>query len=151
MRTVLRKLTGAGYVETNALGCHMTASGKRSYSSISRMISPPVPLHGSKLTVGESQVAILVRSLKNSLASGIEQRDSAIRIGAAGATTYVIKAGKFSIPGGSNDCEKDFPSKSWSILRAELNPKDSEVVILCGAGDETTAKLGALSAALTLL
>ena len=83
--------------------------------------------------------------------SGIEQRDSAIRLNAAGATTYVIRAGKIAIPGGSTDCEKDFPSRVWSTLRAELRPKDGDAVIVCGARDETTAKLGALSAAVALL
>jgi hypothetical protein len=151
IRTVLRKLTQAGYVEIDATGCHLTGSGRRLYQSITKSISPLVPVHDSKLAVGESQIAVLVRSSDRSVASGLEQRDSAIRVGATGATTYVIKGGKFAIPGGSSDCERDFPSKLWSFLRFELKPRDRDVVILCGAKDETTAKLGALSAALTLL
>ena len=110
-----------------------------------------VSLPGSTLTVGRFQVAVAARSSAPSVASGLEQRDSAIRMGAAGATTYVIKEGKFAVPGGSPDCERDFPSETWRKLRAELKPKDGDAVILCGAQDETTAKLGALSAALTLL
>ena len=83
--------------------------------------------------------------------TGLEQRDSVIRLNALGATTFVIKDGRFTVPGGSSDAEKEFPSKVWSVLRERLDPKNGDAVVVCGAKDETTAKLGALSAALTLL
>ena len=83
--------------------------------------------------------------------SGLEQRDSVIRLNALGATTFVVKDGKFTVPGGSSDSEKEFPSKVWTTLKERLGPKDGDAVVVCGAKDETTAKLGALSAALTLL
>ena len=105
----------------------------------------------STLTVGPSQIAVLVRSSAADVGTGIPQRDSAVFAGANGATTYTMKGGKFSIPGGSNDCEEDYRSPAWSTLRNELGPKNGDVVIVCGAAEETTAKIGALSAALTLL
>ncbi len=151
VRTVLKKFRQKGYVATDTLGCHLTDSGRGMYQSIMKKFTPLVPLHSSQLTVGSSQIAILVRSSAGSVESGIEQRDSAIRVGATGATTYIIRGRRFAIPRGSFDCEKDFPSKAWSILRSELKPKNGDAIILCGAQDETTAKLGALSAALTLL
>jgi len=101
--------------------------------------------------VGKSQVGVLVRSKGASITNGIYQRDSSIRVGATGATSYVIKGNKFTIPGGSSDCEKDFPSRAWPTLREKLKPKNDDAVIVCGARDETTARLGALAAALTLL
>lgn len=81
---------------------------------------------------------------------GLEQRDSAVRAGAAGATTYVMKGGKFTMPAGSLDCEKEFPSPAWENLRTRLKPRKGDSVILCGSDDETSATLGALSVALTL-
>lgn len=151
IRTVLRKLTAAGWVEADAQGCHLTGPGRRLHASILRSVSSIVPVRDSKLAVGESQVAVLVRSPDSSVANGLEQRDSAIRIGASGATTYLIRAGKFAMPGGSSDCERDYPSPVWSLLRSRLEAAEGDVVILCGARRETTAKLGALAAALTLL
>jgi hypothetical protein len=151
IRTVLKKFRQGRYVTTDAVGCHLTASGKELYESISRKLTPVIPLQSSMFAVGNSQVAVLVRSAANSVGSGIDQRDSAVRVGAAGTTTYVIRSNKFGVPGGSSDCEKDFPGKLWSSLRDGLKPKDGDAVILCGARDETTAKLGALSAALTLI
>jgi hypothetical protein len=150
MRTVLRRLGRAGYLRVDRSGCHLTSSGQRLFQTISRRIGSRVALGSTALTVGKSQVAIIVRTPKP-VGKGIEQRDSAIKAGASGATTYLIRAGKFTIPGGSSDCEKDYPSQAWSMLREKLKPKSGDAVIVCGAPEERMAELGALSAALTLL
>ncbi len=151
IRTVLKKFRQMRYVVADTTGCHLTDSGRELYQAISRKITSVLPLQASTLVVGPSQVAVLVRDGARSVLSGIEQRDSAVRSGATGATTYVIRSGKFAIPGGSEDCEREFPAKAWSTLRDELKPKNGDAVILCGAHNEGTARLGALSAALTLL
>ena len=101
--------------------------------------------------MGDYQAALALRGAAGRVQSGIEQRDSAIRIGASGATTFIIRSGKFTIPGGSLNCERDFPSPTWSVLKGELNPKDNDVVILCGAQDDVSSRLGALAAASTLV
>lgn len=151
IRTVLKKLQQEGLIATNTLGCHLTPQGSQAYRSILGRISPMFPVEGASLTLGGSQVAVMVRSSASEVGSGIDQRDSAIRIGALGATTYAIKSNRFSVPGGSDDCEKDFPSKAWHKLREQFRPKNGDVIIVSGARGETTAKLGALAAALTLL
>lgn len=151
VRTVIKRLREDGYIEANASGCFLTKPGERVYGALRRRVSPLVLLGGSKLTVGAFQAGLAVRGGGAAIRSGLEQRDSAIKLGAAGATTYVIRGRKFTIPGGSPDCEKDFPSGAWQRLRDALEPRDGDAVILCGAREETTARLGALSAAVTIL
>ncbi|HEV2225356.1 MAG TPA: DUF4443 domain-containing protein [Nitrososphaerales archaeon] len=151
VRTVIKKLKEDGYAGTTTSGCYLTASGKRVFRSTQERFSPIVSLDGSKLTVGDSQVGVAVRGAARNLKAGLEQRDAAVKVGATGASTYIFKSGKFAIPGGSSDCEKDFPSKVWSMLREKLSPKNGDAVVLCGSRDETTAKLGALSAGLSLV
>lgn len=150
-RTILKKLREDGYAEANASGCYLTKQGTRVYEGLRARLSSPALVEGSKLTVGEFQVGLDVRGGGKAVQSGLEQRDSAVRLNAAGATTFVIRDGKFAIPGGSPDCEKDFPGRVWYNLREKLKPKNGDAVVLCGAKNETTAKLGALAAALTLL
>jgi hypothetical protein len=150
-RTILRKLKESGYVDTIRSGCYLTRSGKSLAKSIRLTLSDVVSIPKSDLTMGDNQAALVLRYAGPKVHSGIEQRDSAIRIGASGATTYVMKSGRFTIPGGSSNCEKDFPSEVWSYLTRELRPKNEDAVILCGAGDEVSARLGALAAAITLL
>ena len=151
VRTILKKLRGAGLVEVDPAGIRLTEEGGRAHRSILKALSVPVTLHGSTLAVGKWQAGTLVRSAGSSITTGIQQRDASIRLGAEGATSYAYSDGRFTVPGGSSDCEKDFPGRTWSSLRAELSPRNGDAIIVCGARDETTAKLGALSAALTLL
>ncbi len=150
-RTVLKKLKEGGYVDVIRSGCYLTRSGKTLSKSIHSSISELVDLPPSGLTVGGHQAALLIPGAGRKVHSGIEQRDSAIRIGASGATTYVLRNTKFTIPGGSSNCEKEFPSPAWSQLRRDLKPGNGDAVVLCGADDEVSARLGALAAAITLL
>jgi hypothetical protein len=151
VRTVLKKLREEGYAEVIASGSRLTASGRVVYSRLRKKLSSIVMLDGSQLTVGKRQSAVGVRGGAGRVQSGIQQRDSAIMVGAAGATTYAIRHAKFTIPGGSADCERDFPSPVWRVLKKEIAPRDGDAVVLSGADDDLKAKLGALSAALTLL
>lgn len=151
IRTVLKRLREDGYVEADTRGCHLTAAGEKTYGYLRRRLTPFVDLSGSSLTIGRAQMAVCAKGRAGAVKTGIEQRDSAIRVGASGATTYVYSHNRFAIPGGSQDCEKDFPGGAWALLRRELAPTNSDVVILCGARDATHAKLGALAAVATLL
>ena len=150
-RTVIKKLRDSGYIGVNASGAYLTKKGKRLHALLRSRLLPPVQLEGSRLTVGDAQAAVRLRRSGGRLGNGIAQRDSAILVGAMGATTYSIRGLKFTIPGGSSDCEKDYPSGVWKLLRKGLEPRDGDVVIVCGADGVLSAKLGALSAALTLL
>lgn len=150
-RTVLARLKRKGYVSVIRSGCFLTRSGKKVADSIDSTLSGIVPVSSSELTVGDYQAALALRGAGVRVHSGIEQRDSAIRVGASAATTYVIRSGRFTIPGGSANCERDFPSPAWSALRRGLGPKNNDAVILCGGHTEVSAQLGALAAAVTLL
>jgi predicted transcriptional regulator len=150
IRTILKSLRREGYLLSDAYGCHLTESGKQLYAKVTRKLAGPIALGNSTLTVGTFQSAILIRSSEG-VGIGIEQRDSAVREGADGATTFIVKHGKFTIPGGSIDCEKDYPGPAWLTLRKELKPSNGDAVIVSGAYNEATAKLGGLAAAITLL
>lgn len=151
VRTVLKKLREDGYVDVNASGCSLTRPGRKLYAGIRQKIAGIVLLERSPLTVGSKQAAVEVKGGAPMVRGGIEQRDSAIKVGASGATTYVIKGSKFTIPGGSLDCERDFPSPVWRKLRRELHPEDGDALVLSGSDDQMESKLGALAAALTLV
>jgi len=148
-RTILKKLRDAGYVDAVRAGCYLTKSGSRVAASL-RITMSLVDVPRSDLSMGRCQTALILRGAGMKVKSGLEQRDSAIKIGASGATTYLMKSGRFTIPGGSGDCEKDYPSTAWTTLRKELTPRNGDAVVLCGAEGEVSARLGAIAAALTL-
>jgi DNA-binding MarR family transcriptional regulator len=151
VRTVIKWLKEDGYITVEPSGCQLTVKGKQAYSELKRVMPKTLELSRTGLTVGREQVAILVKKKANRVKSGLEQRDSSIKAGAAGATTYVIKNSKFQVPGSSADSEKDYPSGAWVKLRSELQPEDGDVVIVCGSDDRHASFVGAISAALTLL
>lgn len=151
VRTVLKRLRDFGYAEAEASGCSLTKSGRTVHAKLRERLSTTVPLGQTGLTVGDEQAAIRVSGGARRLQSGIEQRDSAIMVGASGATTYAIEGHRFTVPMGSSDCEADFPSPVWERLKRELSPREGDVIVLCGADDAMKAGIGALSAALTLL
>jgi biotin operon repressor len=150
IRTILKRLREEGYVVTGVGGGELTDRGRKLHNTLRNTLSSFIKAGESQMTLGRIQVAVAVRGVSAKVRNGIEQRDSAIKVGASGATTYAIAGGKFSIPGGSTDCEKDFPDESWFMLRKGLTPKNGDAVIVCGADEEMTADLGALAAAITL-
>jgi hypothetical protein len=151
IRTVIKRLREEGLATVAPSGCRLTPSGKRVFSALADKLSAVVGVRSSDLTMGAHQVAVVVRKGGAKVTSGIEQRDSAIKVGAAGATTYIIRNGKFTIPSGSSDCERDYPSGVWDVLRKRLEPGESDALILCGAALPILANLGATAAATTLL
>jgi len=151
IRTILKRLRDDGYMEVNASGCSLTKDGLAAYRALRKLIPGRLRLDSTTLTVGRKQVALLVRGGGGRVGNGIPQRDAAIKVGASGATTYLLRDSRFQIPGDSSDCEKDFPSPVWKKLRRELGPTDGDAIIVCGAEEELLSEIGALSAAITLL
>ncbi len=151
IRTIIKKLKHEGHVRTGASGCSLTKKGAGLFRQLRATVSKGVLLDSTPLTVGGKQVAVLIKGAPKKVRGGIEQRDAAVKVGASGATTYTLIRLKFQISGGSEDCERDFPSTAWRKLRKALRPRNGDIVILCGSGDYKTSEVGALSAALTLL
>jgi hypothetical protein len=101
--------------------------------------------------MGKQSAAVLVRGAAKQVRIGIEQRDAAIRAGAAGAATLTYRAHRFEIPGSSGDAQRQYPDPVWRRL-ADLFPlQDGDVIIISSAGSQELAENGALSAATTLL
>jgi len=151
IRTILKRLRDDGYMEVNASGCSLTGDGLAAYRALRKLIPARLRLDSTTLTVGREQAALLVRGGGSRVGNGIPQRDAAIKVGASGATTYLLRDSRFQIPGDSGDCENDFPGPVWKKLRRELGPKDGDAIIVCGAEEALLSEIGALSAAITLL
>ncbi|MDG6954750.1 MAG: hypothetical protein JRN33_07215 [Nitrososphaerota archaeon] len=151
IRTVIKWFRAGGYVKVNANGCLLTPKGNQAYSELKKLIPRILVLPRTTLTVGKIQVAAVVRKKSSRVRSGIEQRDSAVKAGASGATTYLFRGSSFEIPGSPGDAERAFPSESWTKLRSGLEPEEGDVVIVCGSDEKRIALIGVISAALTLL
>jgi len=151
IRTVIKRLVEGGYIKVKSPGCELTRRGKEVYHELKKTIPQFLSLSKTSLTVGREQVAVLIKGASSLVTNGIIQRDAVIKVGALGATTYIIKDSKFQIPPSVADCEKEFPGEIWNTLTDELRPQGGDVVIICGSHDQIVSTIGAVSAALTLV
>lgn len=150
-RTLIRRLRSGNFIVVGPSGCTLSKKGLRVGRHLESLILSIMPLDAGKLAITKSNAAAHIRGMWAKVKLGVEQRDAAIRAGAVGATTILYMNGRFSIPQGSDDCERDFPDAVWRRLRSSLALQHGDVVIVASAESPPVANDGALAAALTLL
>ncbi|MBX8631875.1 MAG: hypothetical protein J9259_05080 [Thermoplasmata archaeon YP2-bin.285] len=145
MRTLLNELEEASYITRNNAGIVLTAEGKRLLSSI------PVVLGVADRCAfsldSYSSVAI-VRGAAGKVTNGLTQRDEAVRNGAVGATTLVIRKGCLLIP---PLMEKVDDGELRKRIFSELRGRDGDAVIISSGKARQLAEKSAFAASLTLL
>jgi DNA-binding PadR family transcriptional regulator len=142
MRTILNQLKKQSLITSSRGGHTLTAKGRRALGKPLEYVQVDV----GDLTVGEVDVATIVRGAAAKVKRGIEQRDEAIKAGADGATVLIFKAGKLQFPDGFAKAD----AKKVEKLIAALRPRDGDVIIIGTGRDAVTAEAGARAAARTL-
>ena len=150
VRTLIKRLERMGLIERGRSGCRLTKEGQSVFSELSARIKIGEN-NGGPLSTDRYTETILIRGGAIAIKIGLEQRDVAIKEGATGATSLIFKSGKFVIPGGSSDCEKDFPDVLWERLRIGLKPLDNDLIIICSGSSKQIASKGAFSIAWTAI
>ncbi|MCS7116572.1 MAG: DUF4443 domain-containing protein [Nitrososphaerota archaeon] len=151
VRTLIQRLKDEGVIKVIRSGCILTEKGRLLYIDSLKKIPKISSIDAGKLAIDRYNVAVLVRDRAHKVKIGLEQRDAAIKEGATAATTLIFKDGKFKIPMGSENCEKDFPNDVWNRLYNTMHPQENDVIIVCSGRSQIVAEYGALSAAWTLL
>ncbi|MDI6884411.1 MAG: DUF4443 domain-containing protein [Hadesarchaea archaeon] len=142
VRTILNQLKERELITSSRGGHALTAKGRRSLGKPFELIQVDV----GGLTVGEVNVATIVRGAAAKVKRGIEQRDEAIKAGAAGATVLIFREGKLQFPGGFLKVGK----RPTEVLMKSFNPREGDVIIIGSARDVVTAEAGAKAAARSL-
>ncbi|MCJ7720564.1 MAG: DUF4443 domain-containing protein [Candidatus Hadarchaeum sp.] len=142
MRTILNQLKKQSLITSSRGGHALTAKGRRSLGKPLEYVQ----VDAGDLTVGEVDVATVVRGAAAKVKRGIEQRDEAIKAGADGATVLIFKAGKLQFPDGFAKTD----AKKVEKLIEALRPRDGDVIIIGTGRDAATAEAGARAAARTL-
>jgi hypothetical protein len=148
VKTLVKHLKMHGLVQTSNGGTKMTVKGKGICEGLLSAIPSEMSLPRCSVALGRFNYAVLVREFGFAVRSGIEQRDSAIKMGATGATTLLFKEDKFVMPASSQDSLKKEPKMRRMIIE-QLKPEEGDVVIIGSAdSNEKTAELAAKNAAL---
>ena len=149
-RTLVKHLKNEGTIKISKYGITLSEHGKKMFSDLKSRISEGVEVPPSPLTVGPFNIAVLVRGMAHKIKRGLEQRDTAIKAGALGATTLIFCHNKLTMPSSEEDIFTDIPS-IHAMLVSKLNPKENDVIIVGSGENKTSAEIGAKMAALELL
>jgi hypothetical protein len=146
MRTIIEFLRDKGYLDVKQTGIKISTKGAEFVRNLPIRMERLDP---SDISIAMRNVAVLVKNRADRVTLGIEQRDAAIKAGAEGATTIVVKDGKLLVPPDYLlDKEKPEIAKG---LRKLLSPSDGDIVIVGAAQEYDRAEDGALAAAFALL
>ena len=149
-RTLLKHLKNEGIIQSSRSGILFSEDGNRLFSDLRSKLSEGVDVPSSPLTVGSFNIGILVRDSAKAVGSGMEQRDTAIKSGASGATTLIFSSNKLSLPTGEENLSESMPELHDKLV-TQFKPKENDVIIVgCGENRET-AEIGAKMAAIKLL
>ena len=149
-RTLVKHLKNEGIIEILRNGIVLSEYGKKMFSDLRSKISEGVEVPPSPLTVGSFNVAVVVRDMARVVKRGLEQRDTAIKAGALGATTLVFSRNKLTMPATEEDVFKGI-SSVHDILVSKLDPKENDVILIGSGENKRLAELGAKMAAFELL
>lgn len=142
VRTILNQLKRRGLIRSSKGGHELTAKGRRELGKAGEYVQ----VDAGTLTVGEVDIATIVRGAAAKVRRGIEQRDEAIKAGASGATVLVFKNGKLQFPDGLSKIKREI----GDALIEALKPREGDVIIIGTGKDKVEAEMGALAAARSL-
>ena len=148
IKTLVKHLKTTNMIMTSNAGTILTDTGEKLISQILLCIPKETIIPKSSITVGKFNYVVLVKNIANSIRSGIEQRDIAIKSGAMGATTLIFKDGKFLISGTNFNALVD-ELHVQKILIENLHPNNNDVIII-GSDNQNKqhAEIAAKNAAL---
>lgn len=155
IRTLIKHLRMQGLVHSTNHGTVLTEKGKALSTELVKSVPSETDVPQCSIALGKFNYAVLLKQASFAIKSGIEQRDSAIKVGALGATTLLYKDCKFIMPGtfSMRTINESFIQKEKlnisEFLICRLHPKDDDVIIVgSDNGELLTAEFGAKNAAL---
>ena len=129
IKTLIKHLKTTDMIKTSNAGTILSEKGEKIVLQILSLIPKETIIPKSSITVGKFNYAVLIKNIANSIHSGIEQRDIAIKSGATGATTLIFKDGKFLVPK-TNFNALAGELNIQKILMGNLQPENNDVIII---------------------
>ncbi|MFW6117321.1 MAG: DUF4443 domain-containing protein [Thermoproteota archaeon] len=148
-RTLVKHLREKGLIEVSRRGMVLSKFGKEILSDLRSKVSRGVKVPENSLTVGPCDIAVLIKDAADSVRYGMEQRDTAIKVGALGASTLIFRDNTLVMPIPQDFCKKN--QEIHDLLVKELEPEEDDVVVIASAEDERTAELAAKAIALKMI
>lgn len=147
VKTLVKHMKMSGLVENSNAGMWFSNKGKAVYAKLRLSIPQEMDIPKCSVALGKFNYAILVKNIAYAIKSGVEQRDTAIKSGAVGATTLIFRHDRLLMPDTREDLWKN-DQKIHSLIVKRLQPEDNDVIIIGSSENKKTAEMAAKSAAL---
>lgn len=143
-RTVLNILQENGSVSVKKNGVTLTPEGRKAWTAIAMNVAPVVV---AAITIGSANCAVQIPHSAGRVKYGCEERDTAIKAGALGATTLICANNVLMFPG--NDYPLD--PRADRAIRQAFTVANEDTIIVGTADTSAAAEEGAVTAGLNLL
>ncbi|MCL2690658.1 MAG: DUF4443 domain-containing protein [Candidatus Bathyarchaeota archaeon] len=151
IRTIINRLKNAELILNTKEGCTLTDRGQEVWQQFEQVFPQRAEIPKTEITPSEFNYGFMIKGRGDKIASGIDQRDAAIIVGAKRAIVLVVKQGNLHVASVDQCIEKEYMSATKEI-RKKIDPKnDKDVIVIAGAETSLKAKIGAFAAAWTLL
>jgi len=147
MRTIVEYLRDRGLIDVKQTGVKISSKGREFLGQFPLEVKRLSPSDIS--VVRGRNVAVRVRGRSKRVTLGIEQRDAAVKAGAAGATTVIIVGGKLIVPPDYN-LDSEQPDQA-SELRSAFRLNEGDVIVIGTGETYDRAEDGALAAAFEMI
>lgn len=154
IRTLINRLKDEELITVEGKKGHiLTEQGERVLEDMNKFLITIENLDMvEELTSGKFNIGCQVRGLAPKIGSGIGLRDAAIAVGAKSITSLIYtKTKQLEIPTLGKDYLKNEHPNLIDYLLSTFNYLEDDVLIICGADTEILAKLGAITAILSIL
>lgn len=138
-------------VTVTETGVQLSKVGKDNLRKLLRQLSIRniISLEESDLVPTNSAMGVHVSKAYRPGMTGIVQRDEAIKAGAEGSITVAVLGKKLVIPP-DNKSIAELAPRDNAMLRGELEPADTDLIVIGFGQDPGRALAGALAAVLSL-
>ena len=143
VRTLLRKLSRQGLIESSQRGHVLSEKGRKLVEELSKAFSE---VHSVGKIEGLPAYALVVRN--PSEFKSIELRDEAIRFFAKGAMILVVKNGEVVFPEDGRPLKETMPELAERL--SPLKPEEGDMVVVTWAGNPADAMKSAYHVAVFL-
>ncbi|HJX23687.1 MAG TPA: DUF4443 domain-containing protein [Candidatus Bathyarchaeia archaeon] len=149
-RTIIARLKKKTFLTVTNKGCILSKKGETLYSALSAKLIRIANVEGKELNIGGKYSALLTRNIQFSSHPILDYRDTAIRAGASGAILMTSEKKKLAIPSVTDEAGIYAPRLA-NDLRNKLDPKDGDMIIVCGAPTYRDAENAAIAVALSMV
>ena len=149
-RTIIARLKKKALLTVTNNGCNLSRKGEALYTALSTKLIKLVNVEGQELSIGGKYSALLTRNIQFSRYPILDYRDIAVRAGANGAILITSGKEKLSVPSVTDEA-RTYAPKLTNDLKKKLDPKDGDMIIVCGAPTYHDAENAALAVALSMV